>query len=270
MRLQSATPRFTFDLAFARSRRSTVVDGCIAFTSGLCVGNPWTGDPAKGKAPRCDTGVESKGSAVADVARRFADVWSATGEQLPTSDTPIRDALPQAGDVRLRVVPAVPSSTGLYRLDQLIAASARHTLWLTDAYFAGTISYMQELCETTQDGVDVRPLTPGSSDVPTVQAISRASYRPLLHTDARVFEWNGPTTHAKSADLDSRWARIGSTNLNITSWIGNCELDVVVEDEDIARKVAGYVRADLHTTTEIVLGKRNKVRGCRRQKTSRR
>ncbi len=71
-----------------------------------------------GKAPWCATGVEIKGSAVADVARTFADVWSATGEHLTTSDTSIRDALPQAGDVRLRVVPALPSSTGLYRLDQ--------------------------------------------------------------------------------------------------------------------------------------------------------
>ena len=77
---------------------------------------------------------------------------------------------------------------GFTALDQLIAASARRILWLTDAYFAGTISYMQELCEAAQDGADVRLLTPGSSDVPTVQAISRASYHPLLHAGVRIFE----------------------------------------------------------------------------------
>ena len=47
----------------------------------------------------------------------------------------------------------------------------------------------------------------------------------------RVFEWNGPMMHAKTAVADGRWARVGSTNLNVASWIGNRELDVVIEDE---------------------------------------
>ena len=51
----------------------------------------------------------------------------------------------------------------------------------------------------------------------------------------RVFEWNGPMIHAKAAVADGRWARVGSTNLNVASWIGNRELDVVVEDEAFAR-----------------------------------
>ena len=51
----------------------------------------------------------------------------------------------------------------------------------------------------------------------------------------RVFEWNGPMMHAKTAVADGRWARVGSTNLNLASWIGNRELDVIVEDEAFAR-----------------------------------
>ena len=48
-----------------------------------------------------------------------------------------------AGDYAVRVVPGVPSTAGLLRLDQLIAAMAQTRLWLTDAYFAGTTSYIQ-------------------------------------------------------------------------------------------------------------------------------
>lgn len=40
--------------------------------------------------------------------------------------------------------------------------------------------------------------------------------------------------HAKTAGADGRWARVGSTNLNISSWVGNCELDAVIEDECFA------------------------------------
>jgi cardiolipin synthase len=41
-----------------------------------------------------------------------------------------------------------------------------------------------------------------------------------------VYEWNGSMMHAKTAVTDSHWARIGSTKLNLASWLGNRELDV--------------------------------------------
>ena len=58
--------------------------------------------------------------------------------------------------------------------------------------------------------------------------------------------------HAKTAVADGRWARVGSTNLNIASWIGNCELDAVVED-DRSRRDGEDVSRDLENATEIVL-----------------
>jgi hypothetical protein len=66
--------------------------------------------------------------------------------------------------------------------------------------------------------------------------------------------------HAKTAVADGRWARIGSTNLNISSWIGNWELDVVIEDESLAREMSEMFLEDLAQATEIVLSRRNKVR----------
>ena len=59
--------------------------------------------------------------------------------------------------------------------------------------------------------------------------------------------------HAKTAVADSRWARIGSTNLNLNSWVGNWELDVAIEDADIARTMEAHYEADLEHSTEILL-----------------
>ncbi len=82
-------------------------------------------------------------------------------------------------------------------------------------------------------------------DIAVVQAISRAGYRSLLEAGVRVFEWNGPMIHAKSAVADGRWARVGSTNLNISSWVGNWELDLVIENEDFARRMEEQYLEDL-------------------------
>jgi cardiolipin synthase len=75
-----------------------------------------------------------------------------------------------------------------------------------------------------------------------------------------VFEWNGTMLHAKTAVADNLWARIGSTNLNIASWMGNYELDVAVEDAAFAQSMAAQFETDLARATEIVLTRRNRVR----------
>ena len=168
--------------------------------------------------------------------------------------------MPAAGTVMARVVASTPTTAQLYRLDQLIAAGARRSLWLTDAYFVGTTLYVQALKSAATDGVDVRLLVPGSSDVPFIGSLSRAGYRPLLEAGVRVFEWNGSMLHAKTAVADSRWARVGSTNLNLTSWIGNWELDVAVEDEPFAKAMEAMYLDDLSHATEVVLTARRRVR----------
>jgi cardiolipin synthase len=253
-------------------RKLLAVDGEVGFVSGLCLSKKWVGDPARHVEPWRDTGIELRGPAVADMEEAFAQVWAATGPALAPDDlTPASTILP-AGEVSLRVLATMPNLAGLYRLDQLIAAMAQRTLWLTDAYFLGVAPYVQALRAASHDGVDVRLLVPGTSDVPWVSPISRAGYRSLLEGGVRVFEWNGTMLHAKSAVADGRWARVGSTNLNLASWIGNYELDVAIEDGDVADRMEDLYEADLENSTEIVLDirKRLRARGGTRRRTAHR
>ncbi|MBO9662991.1 phospholipase D-like domain-containing protein [Dokdonella sp.] len=248
-------PRFAspFGWLSRDHRKLLVVDGEVGFLGGVCVSAKWLGDPARGIDPWRDTAVAVRGPAVADLARAFAESWAQLGTALPDETVARSTLCLPAGTVDLRVVATVPNTAGLYRLDQLIAGMARTNLWLTDAYFVGVAPYVQALVAAARDGVDVRLLVPGSSDVPAVAALSRAGYRPLLEAGVRVFEWKGSMLHAKTAVADSRWARVGSSNLNVASWIGNCEIDVAVEDEAFARRMEAQYLADLGNSTEIVL-----------------
>jgi cardiolipin synthase len=170
----------------------------------------------------------------------------------------------------MRIVASVPNTAGMLRIDQLVAALAQERLWLTDAYYSGTASYVQALRAAAKDGVDVRLLLPGANDVPITTPFIRAGYRPLLEAGVRIFEWNGPMLHAKTGVADRRWARVGSTNLNITSWLGNCELDAIIEDEGFAREVEQMFLEDLERTTEIVLDDRRRPRPPGGQRVPRR
>ena len=255
-------PRFDrpFGWVSRDHRKVITIDGRVAFVSGLCVGHRWIGDPERHVEPWRDTGVMIEGPAVADVELAFAETWAIAGVPLPATDLPDRASIPAVGTVMARVVASTPTTAQLYRLDQLIAAGARRSLWLTDAYFVGTTLYVEALKSAAMDGVDVRLLVPGASDVPFIGSLSRAGYRPLLEAGVRVFEWNGSMLHAKTAVADSRWARVGSTNLNLTSWIGNWELDVAVEDEPFAHAMDAMYLDDLSHATEVVLTARRRVR----------
>ena len=241
-------------------RKMIAVDGRVGFVTGLCLSEKWTGERTRGGEPWRDTGVEVQGPAVADIERAFAETWAVTGAPIPDHELVDAAGIPPAGDMMVRVLGTVPSVASLYRFDQLIASIARRKLWLTDAYFVGVAVYVQALRAAAQDGVDVRLLVPGSSDLPVLSSLSRAGYRPLLEAGIRVFEWNGAMLHAKTAVADGRWARVGSSNLNLSSWLGNYELDIAVEDASFAAEMERMYEDDLTRATEIVLSAHNRVR----------
>jgi len=241
-------------------RKMLTIDGEVGFVTGLCVGQEWIGVPEKNIEPWRDTGIEVRGPSVANIERAFANVWDIIGDALPNDEIAKRETLDEAGDVELRVVASEPASAGMLRVDQLVATLAKEKLWLTDAYYAGTTSYVQALRAAAIDGVDVRLLVPSASDIPVLKPLSRAGYRPLLEAGIRVFEWNGTMLHAKTAVADCNWARVGSTNLNVASWFGNLELDVVIEDVPFAQEMEATYLRDLENSTEVVLDAQRKLR----------
>lgn len=232
-------------------RKLLVVDGEVAFIGGLCIGQAWEGTASR--APWRDTAVELRGPSVADAERAFAGSWALTTG--PRGDVGLTqpESLPAAGDVDVRLIPTEPFTASMFRLDLLVAAMARRRLWIADAYFIGHGPFAEALARAARDGVDVRLLLPQGSDVGWTVPASRTLYRSLLHHGVRIYEWTESMMHAKTAVADSRWTRIGSTNLNINSWLGNWELDVAIDDEKVASIMEAHFQDDLRRATEITL-----------------
>ena len=238
----------------SRNHRKVIcVDSRVGFTGGLCIGQDWAGRPGLGIPPWRDTAIEIKGPAAADLSLAFADSWSTAGSAIPSEDLPPPEDIAAAGKMGLWVIAGHPDSMGLYRLEQLVAAIVERSLWLADAYFVATTGYVRALTGAAEAGVDVRLLVPSSGNLPIVRAISRSAYHPLLEAGVRVFEWNGPMMHAKTAVADGCWSRVGSSNSNLASWVTNRELDVTIHDTHFAREMEAMYERDLENATEVVL-----------------
>lgn len=252
-------------------RKLITVDGRIGFVSGLCIDDSWEGGP--GGDPWRDTGLSLEGPIVADLDAAFAESWAFAGPPLKRDASFDANSVPSVGTANAQVIRGKPGMFRTYRFDQFIAATAKRNLWITDAYLVATTAYVQALGEAAQDGVDVRLLVPGSTDVTVLQPVVRAGYRSLIEAGVRVFEWNGAMLHAKTAVVDGRWTRVGSTNLNLASWATNWELDVVVEDTGVAEAMEAMYLEDLSKATEVVPGivsRRRMARNLRARSSFRR
>ena len=232
-------------------RKLVVVDGEVAFIGGFCVGQEWAG--TRDEPPWRDTGVEIRGPAAAAAARTFERVWSDCGGQLSPEARSDPARAEREGTSVVWLIEGVPWRSRVYRATQLMAAMASSRVWITDPYFLAPRPVAEALMAAARDGVDVRVLVPAHNNWPWVGSLSRGGYRGLLEAGVRIFEWEGPMIHAKTSVVDSHWSRIGSTNLNAVSLLGNWELDVGVLDPDLAAQVEGVFLADLASAVEIVL-----------------
>jgi cardiolipin synthase A/B len=248
--------RHPFDL-FARDHRKLLVtDGSWAMTGGLCIGDEWAGDPARGRRPWRDTMVAVTGPGAAALDGAFARIWRRTGPPLPPDELEADPA--ECGSSTARVVAGAPGRARVYRAVQLLAASATDRLWITDAYLIAPPPLYASLLDAARAGVDVRLLVPGTSDLPVLRDSTRIGYRDLLRAGGRIFEWQGPMLHAKTLLVDHRWARVGSSNLNVSSLLGNYELDLFAECNHLAAELAQQFLRDLASSREIVLQARRR------------
>jgi cardiolipin synthase A/B len=242
---------------FQRDHRKVLaVDGIYASAGGVCIADEWLARSPTTGLPYRDLAVRVEGPAVAEIERAFGEVWDDSGRQLPMEERPNPAWIPHAGDEAVRVIVQEPGKLRILRVLELLLAGAQERVWIADAYFLASPVLKQGLMSAAEDGVDVRILLPATNDLPIVGALSRTGYRELLEAGVRIWEYGGLMMHAKTTVVDGWWARVGSTNLNITGLVTNWELDVVAEDEDFGTAMEAVFEYDLGNAREIQLQSR--------------
>jgi cardiolipin synthase len=248
-----------FSNASRDHRKMVVGDGARAVIGGLCIGDEWSGRAERGVLPWRDTAVEIVGPAASALDHAFAGVWHLTGAPLPSAELAVD--VPEAGEAEVRVLIGEPGRERTYRVLEYLTAGTVERLWITDAYLVPPPRLFLAFLDAARDGADIRMLVPGSSDVPFVRNLTRIGYRDLLRAGIRIFEWDGPMLHAKTVVADGCWARIGTSNLNASSLLGNYEIDVLIEDPAFAKSMEMQFRQDIDQSLEV---ERRRFRAPRR------
>ncbi|HKI02534.1 MAG TPA: phospholipase D-like domain-containing protein [Thermoanaerobaculia bacterium] len=239
---------------FRDHRKILVVDREVAFTGGMNIGEEYGSfRPRPGETWR-DTHVRVTGPAAWEMAVVFQEGWTYAGGE-PFEIDPLPAAEADGPGSRILVLDSRPNRGQAESAAVLaaIAAAARKTLWITNAYFAPGHRAMDILGEAAGRGVDVRLLLPGKTDVPIVRRAGHGYYGALLERGVRIFEYQDAILHAKTLVADGYVSVVGSTNLDFRSFLFNAECDLLILCRETAATLENAFRDDLEHSEEIRL-----------------
>jgi cardiolipin synthase len=238
---------FAFPRANYRNhRRILVVDGRVGFTGGSGVSRKWMGNGRVENHWR-DTDVKVSGPIVEYLQGAFAENWlEATGIVLGGEAYFPQPRAPE-GTVHAQVVRSSPAggSFAMYTTFLLAVSAARRSIYITNPYFVPDQRMTQAFIDAVRRGVRVVVLVPGAIDHNLVRQASRGSYGRLLRAGVEIYEYRAALLHAKTMVVDGVWATVGSTNLDSRSFTLNDELNLVVYDRQVARRLEQVFRDDL-------------------------
>lgn len=243
-------------------RKILVVDGRVAFTGGINITSDYSesslfrsgrrGAPGHGNSGWRDTHIQIEGPAVAAIQWLFIDVWTERSD----TDLAPRNFFPKlerAGDKLVRVLGSEPGGDfEIYKAYVLAIQQAKKSIHITTPYFVPDQQLIQALTDAARRGVDVQIIFPSVSDAPLVLYAGRSFYSELLRAGVRIFEMQVVILHAKTAVIDGVWSTVGSTNLDMRSFLHNHEINVVVLGPDFGREMEIAFEEDRRHTREIV------------------
>ena len=242
-------------------RKIIVVDGKVGFTGGINIDSTYTSASTSKPGPDRgledgwrDTHIEIQGPAVKQLQTLFVDSWQQAGAHTEFGDKYFPTIAP-AGDDLVTIVANDSESDDRSLYGTYLAAfnGSSKRLWLTHAYFAPNEELLTAMIDAAQRGVDVRLIVPSFTDSRVVLNATQATFTRLLKAGVRIYELKDALLHAKSVVVDGTVSIIGSSNLDMRSFLHNDEVNAIVISRDTARRMEEVFQRDQQAARPVEL-----------------
>ncbi len=237
-------------------RKILVVDGQVAFTGGLNLGDEYAHGADFGRGPTGswrDVHVRVEGPAVGLLEAVFVESWfRADGPDRPWTELRGPGPVP-GGEAAVAVIPDGPTYHRRRMLELLLALleGARERVQLATPYFVPGRTLRAALRAAAERGVAVELLIAGASDHPMLRWAAHALLPPLVEGGVRVFEFAGAMMHAKAAVFDGRLAVLGTSNLDRQSLQHSYEVNLAIEGGELPGVLSRILAEDVAGAPEL-------------------
>lgn len=227
-------------------RKITVIDGRVAYSGGINIGDEYINLIEKYGYWK-DVGYRITGKGVDSFTYMFAEFWDAFREDtIPPEILKERNVDPEIPDGY--ILPYYDDPTAKYRISVMffseVLSQATDYAWFYTPYLMINDELYNEFLHAAERGVDVRIIMPGIPDKKVVFAISRSYYRDLMDAGVKIYEYEPGFVHAKACISDDIIGSVGSVNLDYRSLFLHFECNSIFYNASILKDI----KADFEDT----------------------
>lgn len=220
-------------------RKVLVIDGKVALTGGMNIGNEYS------TGQWHDTHMSFEGEAVTDMLKEFIYDWKSTGAKItPKMYEALNTKFVKTENKTypMRVTVTSPHEKGkeedIKRMFMAVIDGAKDNIKVSIPYFSDD-EFIERLILAKKRGVNVLVLIPMKSDSKLVDQLSEISSNQLVKGGVEVYRGgvkNNTFNHSKVISADNVWTTIGSCNADRRAFHVNQELNVAVSDAEFTQE----------------------------------
>ena len=187
-----------------------------------------------------ETMARLRGPIVSEINLLFATDWYFESDEVLEDEDLVRRAPDTSGTYECQLVPSGPGfvlENNLLLFNQLFY-SARHRICAVSPYFVPDESMLAALTTAARRGVEVELFVSEIGDQFLVFHAQRSYYTALLEAGVRIQLYRAPTIlHAKHVTIDDSVSVIGSSNMDIRSFLLDMESSMMVGGSDFMERM---------------------------------
>ncbi|HQR09039.1 MAG TPA: cardiolipin synthase [Gemmatales bacterium] len=226
-------------------RKIIVVDGKVAFTGGMNIGDEYLGR-SKTFGYWRDQMLRIEGPSVDGLQRIIVEDWDFSAKELLQGDDYF-PSQPKPGNALVQVVASGPDQEVNVIREVFFAAitSAQERVWIATPYFVPDEGILDALHYARYKGVEVRLLMPEVCDHFTTWYASRYYWNDVLARGVEVYLYTKGMMHSKFMTIDGEIGIVSSANMDQRSLHLNFEAGCVLYDTNLAKSLEASFEEDM-------------------------
>lgn len=238
-------------------RKILVVDGDVAFTGGLNIGEIYWPHRTT-KQTVLDFHFRFEGPIVNYIQAVFADDWFFCSNKIlegPLWFQTIENKTRETGQFSRVVVggPGLDNEKIQWHFISIIN-QAKENIRISTPYFLPSRAISAALIAAAQRGVEVDIVTPGKSDSRLISWATEASLHELLRFGCQIWHSAPPFDHSKLFIVDENCLSVGSANWDVRSLRLNFEMNIEIYSKDLATKIIAVFEEKKSTSKLYTIG----------------
>lgn len=246
--------RLHLRINYRNHRKIVVIDGKIGYVGGFNIGKEYIGLEDRFGYWR-DTHLRITGSAVASLELRFALDWNYSSKEnlFMTDKYAVHENAESKQHCEVQIVSSGPDSRYRNVRDNYLRmiGKAKKSIYIQTPYFIPDEAILSALMIAVRSGIEVNVMIPCKPDHPFVYWATYSYIGDLVMEGAKCYIYNNGFLHAKGMVVDDKVLCYGTANMDIRSFALNFEVNAVIYNEGMARRMREIFEEDLKVSKQI-------------------